>query len=378
MKLKRTLLLLTLAFVVITACGKRGDPTPPVPIIPKEASDLLVTQRGNQVILSWSYPSMTTAGAKLSKVLRVSVYRFVETLPATATPPGSGTETTVDPSTPLEWQQFAKVTQMTPVEFGKLKERIASLPGDQLPQYVAGARIVFNDQPPIKSADGRPNRVYYAVTAQSEMVESAPSNLVSIIPLEAPSVPHTLSARTDAAAIHLTWEKPEHQVAGSAGYNVYRFPPQGSIVELGTPINKTPVSENRYDDSPPYGTYRYIVTPVRTAGPPMIEGDATQTVYAEFKDLQPPPVPVSLATLTEADAVRVVWDAVEAPDLAGYNVYRTLGEKKTLLTAKPIKENTYKDPSPERGVTFIYSVTSVDQLGNESQPAAAPPIMLPK
>jgi hypothetical protein len=57
----------TLSFVVISllvaACGKRGDPRPPVPVIPKATTDLVVTQRAGQVILSWSYPALTTAGA---------------------------------------------------------------------------------------------------------------------------------------------------------------------------------------------------------------------------------------------------------------------------------------------------------------------------
>ena len=62
--------------LTLAACGKRGDPRPPVPIIPKATSDLVVTQRGPKVILAWSYPALTTAGKSLTKVKRVMVYRF--------------------------------------------------------------------------------------------------------------------------------------------------------------------------------------------------------------------------------------------------------------------------------------------------------------
>ena len=44
------------------ACGKRGDPRPPVPVIPAATSDLVVTQRADRVLLSWAYPALTTAG----------------------------------------------------------------------------------------------------------------------------------------------------------------------------------------------------------------------------------------------------------------------------------------------------------------------------
>src|SRR6266498_2081029 len=77
---------LALSLVVLAACGKRGDPHPPVPIIPKATNDLVVSQRGANVVLAWSYPSLTTAGKKLDTVHRVVVYRYVEELPATQPP----------------------------------------------------------------------------------------------------------------------------------------------------------------------------------------------------------------------------------------------------------------------------------------------------
>src|SRR6266498_3382915 len=71
--------------LIFLACGKRGDPRPPVPVIPKATSDLVVTQRSSKLVLSWSYPSLTTAGKSLPAVRRVTVYRYIEELPATPT-----------------------------------------------------------------------------------------------------------------------------------------------------------------------------------------------------------------------------------------------------------------------------------------------------
>src|SRR5262249_54011844 len=67
--------LLTLFAFALVACGKRGDPHPPVPIIPKATTDLVVTQRGSKVLLAWAYPSLTTAGKHLTAIRRITVYR---------------------------------------------------------------------------------------------------------------------------------------------------------------------------------------------------------------------------------------------------------------------------------------------------------------
>ena len=76
--------LFVLAALLVLACGKRGDPKPPVPVIPQATTDLVVTQRAGQVILSWSYPALTTAGRSLTGIERISVYRYVEELPTSA------------------------------------------------------------------------------------------------------------------------------------------------------------------------------------------------------------------------------------------------------------------------------------------------------
>src|SRR5215210_9290463 len=77
---KRSLLVALLVLSAV-ACGKRGDPRPPVPMIPAAASDLVVTQRADRVLLSWTYPALTTAGKNLTDVRRISIYRYEETLP---------------------------------------------------------------------------------------------------------------------------------------------------------------------------------------------------------------------------------------------------------------------------------------------------------
>src|SRR3954466_13853741 len=108
MSLKKLLVLLSIAAM---ACGKPGGPHPPVPVIPKATTDLLVAQRGPKVLLSWSYPSMTTAGKSMTGILRVVVWRATEELPVSQPPRDLNTllPGDTDPTKPQPIQLFSKI-----------------------------------------------------------------------------------------------------------------------------------------------------------------------------------------------------------------------------------------------------------------------------
>ena len=114
--------LVALLVLVVVACGKRGDPRPPVPVIPQATSDLVVTQRGSKVVLSWSYPSLTTAGRSLPSVRRVSVFRYVEDQPVAPAP---------------------AVPPPTAVQFAKLSSRLDSIDKANLQAATAGAKLIY-------------------------------------------------------------------------------------------------------------------------------------------------------------------------------------------------------------------------------------------
>ena len=108
---------------------------------------------------------------------------------------------------------------------------------------------------------------------------------------------------------------------------------------------------------------------------------------ATFKDLTPPPTPASLETLVEPNAVRLVWNPVEAPDLAGYRVYRTEGighetqvrEVGTIpLLPAPITTTFFVDSRTDAGIAYRYHVTAVDRSGNESGRVTSGWVVTPK
>jgi len=373
--MRRLVILLLLA---VLACGKKGPPTPPVPVIPRSVSDLTVLQRGKNIVLSWAYPSLSTSGVNLGSIRRILVYRVREELPAGLAGRDPKLTGEVDSDAPVESALFSQVPLLTAQQFVRLRDRIDVISGASLPGYTAGGRILYTDTVEIRTSDDRPVRYTYAVVTEGEGGRSDLSNLVSIVPVEVPPPPTGLAARSEPEGVVLTWQPPAGTNANFAGYNVYRFPPIGDISELGLPVNGEPVKEATFRDTPPLGSYRYKVTAVAAAGPPRIESDATQSVLVEFVDLLPPPVPSGLSVLSESDAVRLLWEAVAVPDLAGYRIYRTEGSERKLLTPDLLTETLFRDDTIARGTGYVYSVTSVDRNGNESAPASSDPVLVPK
>lgn len=377
---------------MLAACGKRGDPHPPVPVIPKATSDLVVAQRGPKLILSWSYPALTTSGQKLAAIRRVVLYRYVEELPATQ--PARDQKTLlpgdIDPTVPTAIALFAKIPPLGPMQFTKLRERVESIEGANLAGATVGARLVYEDAPSFQTTDGRPVRVNYAVVTEGEEARSEMSNIATIVPIDVALPPTGLTAAARPEGVVLTWVAPEKGITGSAkprvaGYDVYRYPAGQEMEELATPVNASPISKTTYTDIPAYGGYNYRVVAVSTVGPPRLESELSEAATATYKDLLPPPTPTGLTVLVETKVVRLVWNPVEAPDLAGYRVYRTEVEGpqrkfvgRVLYTPQLLKETNWRDTFIDPGIEYYYEVTAVDTSGNESAPAKSDFVLVPK
>jgi len=370
-------------FILMVACGKRGDPKPPVPMIPRATTDLVVTQRGARLLLSWSYPALTTAGASLRDIRRVVIYRYSESLPVAATTDVPAATGEVDPATPRSAALFSTVPILTPVQFGKLREKVDSIDGANLKGATVGSRLTYEDRPLLAGPDRRSLRITYAVVTEGATARSDASNLASIVPLDAALAPTNLQATPKPEGVALQWTAPEKTISGShpslTGYNVYRLMPEEKIDTSSKPLNGVPVTDTSYQDVPSFGTYRYVVSAVSSAASPRIESETSPEVQATYKDLLAPPPPKGLTALIEDRAVRLVWDPVDAPDLLGYRIYRTEGKVRLSITNKiSIPQTNFRDISVVPGTSYDYGVTSVDKSGNESAPSMLPGVLVPR
>lgn len=381
--MKRVLVVFLFAAV---ACGKRGDPKPPVPIIPQATTDLVVTQRADKVILSWSYPSLTTAGRSLTEVRRISIHRYEESLPVA--PGGRDPKTLqpgdVDPTEPQPIALFSKIPTVPEAQFVKLSTKLDSIEKANLANATAGARLLFTDTPPLRSSDGRPVRLTYAVVTEGVVARSTPSNLATIVPLPVAVPPAGVQVTAKAEGVIVTWGEPKQSVGDQGppvilGYHIFRTAPDQPFDELSAPITTAPVKRTTYTDTPPYAEHDYRVVAVASTGPPLLQSDPSAPARVAFRDLVAPPAPGKVTALVETKLLRLLWDPVTAPDLAGYFVYRWDGPVRLKLCCPtPMGQTNFLDISMQLGVPYRYEVTAIDKSGNESAPASSETITIPK
>jgi hypothetical protein len=372
--------------ITLVACGKRGDPRPPVPVIPAATTDLVVTQRANRVLLSWAYPALSTAGRSLTGIRRITIYRYEEELPVS--PGGRDPRTLmpgdVDTTEPQPIVLFSRIPTLPEAQFTKLSKKVESIEKANLAGATVGSRLLYTDTPPFRSSDGRPIRLTYAVVTEGEEARSQPSNLAIIVPLPVGVPPANVKAEAKTAGVTLSWSEPTQSIAGESGpivtgYHIYRTAPGAVLGELPAPINTAPVKGTTYTDAPGYGEHEYRVAAVATTGPPAIQSDLSGPVRVTFRDLVPPSPPAGLTVLVETKVVRLLWEPVTAPDLAGYNVYRIEGPHRLKLTPAPTKDPNFLDISIDIGIFYTYEVTAVDASGNESAPTPkSEPVTVPK
>ena len=91
-----------------------------------------------------------------------------------------------------------------------------------------------------------------------------------------------------------------------------------------------------------------------------------------FADRTPPAAPALPVATTAAAGVTLTWTAGHEPDLAGYDVIRSIGGiTPGLLNPVPLERLTFVDKTVPKGQTATYVIRAVDSSGNLSAPSAA-------
>lgn len=94
-----------------------------------------------------------------------------------------------------------------------------------------------------------------------------------------------------------------------------------------------------------------------------------------FGDSSPPNSPSGLNAASGDASIALEWNAVQAEDLAGYNVYRSTSTISSVSGTSPINgespvsDTSYTDDTAENGTLYHYVVTAVDEAENESDPS---------
>jgi len=392
------------------ACGKEGPPTPPLRAVPAPAKDLAARQRGTRVLLSFTYPQTTPGGTALGGVSKVEVYEAVIPPPAPpkppakapAKPPAGGTPGTAAGGTSGAAPGAAAggpgaaaggpgaaaggtsgaapgaaaagaVTPGAPEALdprlfeGLAKVRLTLTSKDIGAATLGNQLIVDLPLPePLPAATATaPTRDFAVRTYGPKGDRSALSNQALLVPKTPPQPPDGVTVGGQADGILVEW-KP---VADAGGYAVYRRAATERYSSKPLALVKSPATRH-LDQTARFGqSYIYSVTAV-DAKEPLVESAIKAEQEIHYVDRYPPPVPEELVAVAEAGRARLVWRPSEAPDLAGYIVYRKgpTGDF-VRLTAKPVTPTTYVDTTVVSGQAYTYRVTAIDQTGNESAPS---------
>jgi fibronectin type 3 domain-containing protein len=161
-----------------------------------------------------------------------------------------------------------------------------------------------------------------------------------------------------------------------AGYIVHRLSGAGPWIR----VTPAPVTGNSFQDVAVLNDveYTYKVAALRPLGGDLLASPNSEAKKAMPEKRTPPPPVLNVLAVSTSQGVELRWEENPAPDVAGYRVYRRAGgeEKYILLTAELVKKPYFVDRRVNRGQTYHYYVTAVDDSprANESLPSETTPV----
>lgn len=346
---KAPLAVIAVALLIGLSCGKRKPPLPPTERVIQRV-EITGFQRGNQVILSWKMPARNASQNSLVNINRADIYRLAEPL---SSPQGLSEE-----------------------EFAARSTLVATL---NIRESDFGLKTL-NYTDTLQFA-GQPARLRYAIRfVNASGQKAAFSNFFLLEPAaRVAAAPTSLSAVITQDAVQLAWQAPTANVDGSTpasllGYNVYR---SGSAETPGKLLNKTPISDTKFDDEffEFDKTLFYFVRSVSvgTGGEP-IESSESNILQILPKDTFAPSPPAAITLAATPTTISIFFATNPEKDVTGYRIYRSedanLDKTKwELLTTEILATNTYQDSRVQSGKTYYYYLTAVDKAGNVSEPS---------
>ncbi len=301
---------LVAATLLAAGCGYVGEPQPPALRIPSQIVEFAALEQGDHITLRFTIPQLTTEGLPLRKLGVVEV---------------DGTGDTI---------RF-------PVESpGRVERQIPAL-------GLVGRELSLAVR--VSSAAGRFSEWSHPVT------------LRVVAPVDTPV---ELRAEAVPAGVRLSWRMPHPRP--EARFRVYR---QGPGEQSASLAGRSQAPE-WVDAEAVFGrAYEYQVQAAAPAGEAEAESALSPAVAITPVDTFPPAVPRGLTAVASPASIELTWDRNTEADLRGYRVSRAAEGGRTECIAELVETPAFSDRAIEAGRKYRYTVTSVDQRGNESAPS---------
>lgn len=333
-------LLLAGSLLVLSACGKKGDPMPPLRNIPMTTSDLTLSQQGREMSFSFGFPKTAISGLALGGIDAVELMELVKPLLADG-----------------------ELPRVENLEFTAGSRPVMTLRGSELTAAVSGDRIQFR-VPLAAELPEAPVASFFAVRTYKGDEISAMSNRVSLVVAEPPAAPKSLQLEARADGIALAWIPGEDK--DLEGFDIFRRDARNR--GYGEAIGSVGGDEKTFLDTKANFGNRYIYT-VKTviSRAPLVSSAAAGEREIEYEDHFPPPLPRNFVALAEPGRVRLRWDPSTAADVAGYILFRREpGRDFHPITPEPISGLELVSEGLTSGFSYSFRIQVIDHKGNSS------------
>ena len=349
--MNRKLLVSALAFLLartLIGCGTPAAPAPPSLNLPAPVLNLSAVRIGDSVHLAWTMPTRTTDRVALRHPVTVQICRAIESGPC------------------------ANITSLT------LAPGVAGTYTDALPSDLVHS----------------PDRLLrYEVAVRNHAGKSAgPSNPAYSAAGAIPAALTDLAGQTERDGVVLSW-KPVPDPGRTVAFRIERLQltapapeeaRRSPLTPSASPAAQTLAVHPRDDEDPGHAVdtsvlfnqrYRYTMERVETlelSGKSVeVKGAPSEAIEVSTKDTFAPAVPQGLVAVadTAAGAIDLSWSPDTDADLAAYHIYRRdlQGGSPAQRIASVNVETSFRDAEAKPEHTYAYSVSAIDQSGNESK-----------
>jgi hypothetical protein len=332
--------------VTAGACGKKGNPLPPLRPVPARIADFVAVRTSGQVELRFTVPASNLDGTTPAAIDRVDIFAM-RAAPGQAPPTAAALA--ADPRNLLESLPIGRPPPTDGSAPAAVVSTLVPRPGDV---------AVFADR--VDAAEqGGVSAIYYIAVpvAGTGRGRPGPPTAVANVPLgPLPAAPDNLALSHDEKTLRVTWTP----ATTDQTFRVFRT---GDAPDTQESLTPEPVPGSEFTLPVTFGREVCVsVRAVQVSGAVTLEGPRVAPVCITPVDRYPPPVPTGLRVVQEGAVVTVIWDGVEAPDLAGYIVVRAASTETAMvpLLRDPVTETTYRDATAATGQSYSYAVYSVD------------------
>ena len=368
-------------FLFLPACGKKGNPLPPLRRIPAPVTSVHLAQRGDQLEITYVAPRAATDGGPLPvlelEILRADAPGDLEKVSVRHRRSAAPGETLVEvgplpaPATTVRVtvRALAKHRPSVRGAIATLTVQPIPAPPKTLTATLTGegVALAWRGQKPVVLPRPSPSPVASPPGASfprpsPSPVPSAPATPpASPPPTPAPASPNPAGSASPAPSPSPAPTPPPF----AGGFWVYRRPSNGAF---GPPLFPLPTEAREFlDPKPPLDqTACYVVRAVASTEP-VVESAASEEACVLVKDITPPAPPEGLTALAGEGLIGVTWSPSPESDLDVYRLYRSpAGAAPTLVATIPGGQTRFEDKGAAPGVAYRYTLTAVDKAGNES------------